>query len=386
MTAWARPNSSGEIAVGRIPIRNLWFLYLHALDLGAFVGRYDAAIDGAADWPHLLVDLFTQIVERRLHRGASRGYIERRATISRLRGRLDMLATEVGHTLDRGAVACRFEELTYDTPRNRYVRETLDFVPRLKVRRDLADRCHNLSHRLGALGVTVTATTATLPNRETYGRNDAEDRLMIELARLVRDLAHPSDDAGSRRLPSPIRDEVELRKVFERATANFLKKRLADSGWRVAPQQSLSWRAAVMSEGLSPILPSMVVDIALENADAGRRIVIDTKYAAILSRGRFDREVLKSGYLYQIYTYLRTQEDRGGIHAFAEGVLLHPSVGADIDESMHLDRHSIRLLTVDLAQSRDEIETRLMAIVDATEAIKVPMESAAEPIRTRTPI
>lgn len=368
MTTWTRPNSAGEIADGRIPIRNLWFLYLHALDLGAFVGRWDGTIDGAADWPHLLVDLFTQIVERRLHRGASRGYVERRATLSRLRGRMDVLATKAGRTLERGAVVCRFEDLTHDTPRNRFVRQTLDFVPRLdfqahpQIGRDLVERARGLSHRLGTLGVTVRPTSSQIPNREVFGRHDAEDRLMIELARMVRDLAHPSEEKGSRRLPSPVRDEVALRKIFERAVGNFLKRRLAGSGWRIITGERLGWRAATMSPGLASIFPSMVTDIVLENAAIGRRIVIDTKYAAILQSGRHEREVLKSGYLYQIYAYLRTQADRGGLHTTAEGLLLHPSVGEVVDEEFLVQGHRIRFATVDLAGTRPAIEGRLTSI------------------------
>lgn len=368
MTTWVRPNSAGEVAIGRIPIRNLWFLYLHALDLGSFVGRWDGVIDGATEWPHLIVDLFTQIVERRLRRGASRGYQERHATLSRLRGRMDLLATETGRTLERGAVVCRFEELTHDTLRNRFVRQTLDLVPGLDLRtspridRAVVDRARSLSHRLGTLGVTVTATSGLLPNREVFGRHDAEDRLMIEIARLVRDLSHPSEEKGARRLPSPVRDEVALRKIFERAVGNFLKKRLDGSGWKITTGEHLHWRAEAMSPGLASILPRMVTDIVLENAAIGRRIVIDTKYAAILQSNRHDQEVLKSGYLYQIFAYLRTQADRGGLHAAAEGLLLHPSLGEEIDEDCRIQGHRIRFATVDLAGTRAEIEERLMSL------------------------
>lgn len=363
MSDWTHPNIGGKTVAGPIPIRNLWWLYLQALDLGAFVGHWDAAIDGAADWPHLLVDLFTTIVERRLRRGVSRGYVERRADLSRVRGRLDLLATAAGRTLERGVVVCRFEELTHDTPRNRYARQTLDLVPRLAVARDLNDRARSLSHRLGLLGVTVTATTAFAPNRETYGRSDAEDRLMIELARLVRDLAHPSERAGTRRLPSPVRDDVALRAIFERAVGNFLRKRLAGSAWRVKTHEQLAWGAAGMSEALASILPGMEVDIALENTAEERRIVVDTKFAPILRTGRYEREVLKSSHLYQLYAYLRTQEARGGSHERAEGVLLHPSVGRDLDETLGLHGHRMRFVTVDLTADRPAIEERLLSLI-----------------------
>ena len=38
-------------------------------------------------------------------------------------------------------VACRFDELTIDTPRNRYVRAALEAISKVVKRKDLAHRC-----------------------------------------------------------------------------------------------------------------------------------------------------------------------------------------------------------------------------------------------------
>jgi len=69
----------------------------------------------------------------------------------------------------------------------------------------------------------------------------------------------------------------------------------------------LSCIAPSASEGIKAILPAMRTDIILDTPD-GHRIVIDTKFTAIVSRGWYREESLKSGYLYQIYAYLRSQE------------------------------------------------------------------------------
>jgi len=45
--------------------------------------------------------------------------------------------------------------------------------------------------------------------------------------------------------------------------------------------------------------------------DLGRRIVIDTKFNAVLTPGWHREKTLRSGYIYQIYAYLRSQEDNG---------------------------------------------------------------------------
>ena len=66
--------------------------------------------------------LLTHVVEERLHRNLSRGYRPKAATLTRGRGRIDMLETTTRRLMDRGRIACRFEEHTMDTPRNRLFR------------------------------------------------------------------------------------------------------------------------------------------------------------------------------------------------------------------------------------------------------------------------
>lgn len=61
---------------------------------------------------------------------------------------------------------------------------------------------------------------------------------------------------------------------------------------------------------MASILPKMVTDIELESPSGDHRIIIDTKFAAITNPGQFGGETLTSGYVYQIYAYLRSQEGK----------------------------------------------------------------------------
>jgi 5-methylcytosine-specific restriction enzyme subunit McrC len=104
-------------------------------------------------------------------------------------------------------------------------------------------------------------------------------------------------------------------------------------------------------------------DIVLDDKVARRRIVIDTKFNAIVTTGWYREESLRSGYLYQMYAYLRSQEGSGdGYSDKAEGLLLHPAVGSSFDESVVIQGHKIRFMTVDLTASATGIRAELLQV------------------------
>jgi 5-methylcytosine-specific restriction enzyme subunit McrC len=63
------------------------------------------------------------------------------------------------------------------------------------------------------------------------------------LARAVFDLVLPTEQEGVRSLFKASRDDMEFRKLFERAIGNFFAAELPrEEGWRVYPgKQILSW-------------------------------------------------------------------------------------------------------------------------------------------------
>ena len=127
--------------VGRIPVRNLWLLMLYASDLFRTRGIGNVGLeDNPDDLPDLVAEILARAVEVRQRRRLSLGYQSRDQVINRVRGRIDVLTTERHQLLDRGLVACRFEEFTTDTPRNRFVRAALESVSRVVRRKDIAHR------------------------------------------------------------------------------------------------------------------------------------------------------------------------------------------------------------------------------------------------------
>lgn len=351
--------------VGRIPVRNLWLLMLYASDLyqNRGIGQMDVEAS-PDDLPDLVARLLADAVQQRLRRQLSRGYQSRDATLNRVRGRIDLLATARGRLLDRGLVACRFDELSFDTPRHRYVRAALVSVAGMLRQRDLAYRCRSLAELLGSQGVRADVPTRAQLSTDRYGRHDAHDRHMVDAARLAFDLLLPSEAAGQRSLPVPDREEGWVRRLFERAVGGFYRVVLSPESWQVRCSLPLAWQISGRSAGIDAILPSMRTDVVLDHAQAMRRIVIDTKFTSIVAPGWRRDETLRSGYLYQMYAYLRSQAGSGDLMAEgACGLMLHPAIGQDVDETVVIQGQALRFATVDLTAKPPDIRARLLRFV-----------------------
>ena len=349
----------------RIPVRNIWLLMLYASDLFRNLdsNRRTGIEDNPDDIPDLIAEILAYEVERRLAREMNRGWRTCQADLTRVRGRVDLLRTETHQLLERGKVACQFDELTIDTPRNRLVRAALAKLVGIAQRPELARRCRSLAARLDRLGVKVEKPARTEVSVDTFGRFDANDRLMVAAARLAFDLALPNEEQGITALTSPYREIRWLRGLFEKSVAGFYTVALTHEGWRVNHGKTIHWPQDNSTPGIESILPSMKTDIVLEHPGLGRRIVVDTKFTAVLTPGQYGGESLRSEYIYQIYAYLRSQErDSDPLSVNASGLLLHPSVSKMVDESVVIQGHPIRFATIDLAGLASEIRCQLLAL------------------------
>ncbi len=351
--------------IGRIPVRNLWLLMLYASDLFRDLENAKIAVeDNPDEIPDLVAEMLCRRVERRIQRNLSYGYQSREAILGRVRGRIDLLNTERHRLLDRGKVACRFHELTIDTARNRYVRTALEEISKIVLHGELAYRCRSLAASLRRIGVTGERPNRGEISIDRFGRHDADDQPMVAAAHLAFNLALPTEAAGAKHLSLPDREITWIRKLYEKGLAGFYDVVLSKRGWCVNAGKTIGWQIENKSLGIEKILPSMRTDIILDHFDAKCRIVIDTKFNSIVTRGWYREETLRSGYIYQIYAYLRSQEGNGDSLADnASGLLLHPSLGDMVNESVVIQNHEIRFATVDLGSPAKEIREQLLQVL-----------------------
>lgn len=355
------PEQDALLALDKIPVRNVWLLFLYASGLAQFRDRFEAEIEDSPDFKSLVARLLCFATETRLRRNLSFGYRRREDVLRRVRGRIDILESVSRDLFRRGQVACRFEELTLDTPRNQLVRAALERLSGWLDNEDLCHRCRTLAHALGRAGVSGTKPSRAEIAADQIARHEGEDRLMVSLAKAVFDLVLPTEQEGTRSLLKAQRDQTAFRKLFEKAIGNFFAAELSrESGWRVFPGKQFNWPVAAASSGIGFYLPIMVTDIILENTLEDRRIIIDTKFTDVLTTSQYGGKRFKTGHIYQLYSYLRSQERPDDpLSLKSDGMLLYPSVGMDVDETAVIQGHIVRFVTIDLAQPSSAVVEKL---------------------------
>lgn len=343
----------------QIPVRSLWLLLIYASDMlrALRTDEREALLAGSrdADLLDAIAEVLVGEVERRLRHNLTLSYRTRADDLTRVRGRIDHLRTSSARLMDRGQVACRFDELTADTVRNQYVCRSLRSASRTVASRSLGSRCRTAAFRMERLGVSDRAPTRSEMSRDRLSHHDAADRRMVDAAKLIQDMALPVHSAGDRLLPVLDRNDRILRDLFEDAVRGFFAYSLPSDEWRVS-RSNLSWKATGNPDSVA-LLPQLRTDTVLNQKSTGRRIVVETKFANALTVHHGSTKV-KSGYMFQLYAYLMSQSGAGELVADnAEGVLLFALTEAQtpVESEVEIQSHRLRVMSVDLAGSPAEI-------------------------------
>lgn len=107
----------------------------------------------------------------------------------------------------------------------------------------------------------------------------------------------------------------------------------------------------------------MQTDIELVHRPTVQRNVIDTKLTSVFTGSNYRDVMLKSGHVYQLQSYLRTQEradDRASLAA--SSMLLHPQTGGSVDESMVVQGHVMPARMIDLTALPGAFERALKSL------------------------
>jgi len=104
--------------------------------------------------------------------------------------------------------------------------------------------------------------------------------------------------------------------------------------------------------------------LILQSQLSGDIIVLDTKFTTkSLVENIWGKQLFDSAHLYQMYTYLSTQERQSAQLQKSTGILLYPAVREKLSERIEFEHHYIRIECVDLTASWQNIENQLLEIV-----------------------
>jgi 5-methylcytosine-specific restriction enzyme subunit McrC len=193
------------------------------------------------------------------------------------------------------------------------------------------------------------------------------DLRLVSLSKLALSLQLITETQGNDKFYEVQKDETWLRKLFETALGGFFKYHLKFPEWKVSGGSKFPWNLSDETDGFKTFMPQMATDIEIVNFYKRSKLIIDTKFTSVLTKGVW-KETFKSNHFYQLNAYLDASKQSSkirGEHTRLEGMLLYPSVGVDFSESAMLDGSRIRLCSVNLDSKPSEITSQLLALVRA---------------------
>ena len=351
-----------------IPIRNLWHMLLYAWNEvpgSAVRGWAWETVDDAPTLDALLGSVLMQLMQQRLRIGLGHDYVAEQRALRGIRGRIAFGETIRQRAMEQGRVVCEVYGYNANSLDNQIVRSTLarlmrvgHFGPDPVAAKEIQQKLRRLVRGLD--GIDLIDLTPERIQRQLLKRNDHDYRLMLSICDLIVQRTMPTGPEGRSTSIVPVvdRELLVLYRVYERFVTNFYRLHL--KGWEVSAQKRLEWHTPEGSERL----PMMVPDLILRDKSTGQIIILDTKFTAhSLVENRWGKPVYDSSHLYQIYAYLKSQEDVSEAHRVASGILLYPAVHDRLSDRTRLQGHIIRIESLDLAASWQEVERQLLELV-----------------------
>lgn len=355
--------------VSSIPIRNVWHMLIYAWDLTHWrdIARFES--EESPNLLGLLARVLVDSTEILLKHQLGRSYADKTTVIRGIRGQIQFAESLRYFSRKESKVVCKFSELTIDTPNNRIIKSTLHWLAHQDgIRNSSIEDSNRLIHNLRGLvrsmeGVRLIQLDNALFARVQTGRIDRHYALPLRICAFVRSLHMPTEESGDVALASLLKDEILFSSLFEEFVRNFYRYEIGNQ-YSVGGEV-LRWP----DENENKFLPVMKTDISIVGKQHPfPRLVIDTKYyQEALASSQYGNATFRSGHLYQMYAYLRTQEERGEAFREAQGMLLYPTVDYQLDEQFNIQGHNMRLSTIDLTDEWEQIETRLLSLVQTDE-------------------
>ena len=343
-----------------IPIRNLYYLFCYAWERYPENGAVEVGIEDCPDLPNLFARVLVNGLNRLLRRGLDRQYLSTEDELRAPRGRLLLDETLKSGSLDRGAVVCRFDELSVDVLHNQLLKATVRLLGRdVLVRPDLAAALGAVEKRLS--WVSDIRVTTDLFSRVQLSRHTGQYGELLRLCEFVWRSAMPQEGGAGSRFGDIIRDETRMSAIFELFVLNFF--RLHALGY-TAGRENMRWNVREDGSGDRSLIPIMRTDLTLRSEK--RILVMDAKFYAEPFVRSLGGPKINSAHLYQLYAYLR-HAGRGAIDRPVAGALVYASPRGRSIQRYQIDDHDVTVATIDLSQPWPAVHADMLEVLHTTD-------------------
>jgi 5-methylcytosine-specific restriction enzyme subunit McrC len=333
-----------------IPIKNIYYLLCYAWNKLEESELVDVSAEDESDLLNLLGSVLLNGTKTLLKRGIDRQYLTENEMYQGIKGKINITDSLRKNLFPKGFSVCEFDNLSVDILPNQILKTTLlnlTQIPSLSP--TLKQEIRAIIYRLHQVSEIVL--TNLIFYQVQISRNNSFYAFLLNISELIYQNLLVNEADGSFQFKDFLRDERQMASIFEEFIRNFYKIEVPEAK---VYREDLRWK---MAGETHEFLPKMQTDVSIKINN--RKLIIDAKYYKETLQKYYNSEKIHSQNLYQIFAYLKNQEDE-----LAEGVLIYPTVQKSLSLAYTHEGHTIRIETLNLNQDWRRIKGDLLRIIE----------------------
>lgn len=338
-----------------IPIRNIYYMLSYSFQVLNEQGYKNVATENFHNVADLCAAILIKGISTQLKRGLGQKFIPKTETLSALRGKIDVSESIKTMTMLRNQMVCTYDEFSVNTKVNQIIKATIRLLMRANISKD---RKKELRRQLLFFSEVEELDLHTVDWAIQYNRNNQTYRMLIAICYLVvKGLLQTKSDGTVRVMD--FLDEQRMCRLYETFILEYYRKEHPEI---TASASQISWQ---LDDDMNDMLPIMQTDIMLRKDD--NVLIIDAKYYSHALQTRFDTHSIRSGHLYQIFTYVKNKEvELANKPHVVSGLLLYAKTDEAVfsDHTYKMSGNTISVKTLDLSGDFEQIKEQLDRIVE----------------------
>lgn len=262
-------------------------------------------------------DLFAAIlgkgVAQQLKQGLYREYISKSASLTAMRGKLNLTETMQNFMQHRQVLSCEYDELSENNQLNQIVKTAMLFLVKQKTVQK-KQKAILKKELLFFDHIDEMKPTIIDWERLYFRRNNQNYRMLMNLSHLILAGLLFTTQQGEIKLASFL-DEQRMSRLYEKFILGYYQCHHTELK---ASAEQIMWD---LEDGRVDFLPVMQTDITLRYKE--KVLIIDAKYYKDVMQTRFETKKIRSEHLYQIFAYVKNLDRKqtgnvGGMLLYAQ--------------------------------------------------------------------
>lgn len=302
-----------------------------------------------------LYDLLTLVlcksISKIIKKGVYKEYTKHYEETYSLKGKINFSDSLKRNSFNNGRAFCEFDEFNDDVTHNQIIKATLYILLKSKdIDKNIKNEAMRIYHYFSHIS-DINLNKHHFEKAKIH-RNNKHYKLPLDICKLIYNDIIVDENDGS--ISFNYKEEEKISYIFEDFVRNFYAINLDDSK---VYREDIKWDVDVVDS----FLPKMQTDITIKNSE--NVIIMDTKYYKNTLASNMGNEKYHSNNMYQIFSYLKNAEVKGGAYLNSTGILLYPQVDKVLDNVYEIQGHKLKICTINLNDEWKNIHNRLLEIV-----------------------